>query len=80
MAGACCCGRRRYVVGGGVAAEDEQGHAHALGYPARPEVACGGAATIASSGDGSGSDDWAAPVAAVTEKGAQEGRCDATDA
>ena len=51
---------------GDVAVEHEQGRAHALGCPARPEVACGGAATTASGGDGSGSDDWAAPVVFVS--------------
>ena len=58
-----CTGARRLPAGGGSPTlgdgevEHEQGHAHALGYPARPEVACGGAATAASGGNGSGSDD-----------------------
>ena len=36
---------------GDVAVEHEQGRAHALGCPARPEVGCGGVDTIASGGD-----------------------------
>ena len=51
---------------GDVAVEHEQGRMDALGCPARLEVACGGAATTASDGDDSGSDNWAAPVVFVS--------------
>ena len=55
---------------GDVAVEHEQGRMDALGCPARLEVACGGAATTASGGDGSGSDGRAS----LTVSGSDEGR------
>ena len=62
-------GRRRHVVGVGMAGENQGVHAHPLVYPARPEVACGGTATVASGGDGSGSDGRAVPAVSGSDEG-----------